>query len=293
MPNELNRREFLRVTGVGLGGLAVAGCVTRTRTPQAGTPQAHADASARRAHIGVQLYTVRDQIKADMPGTLAALAGIGYREVEFAGYFDHSPADIRAMLDRLGIGAPSAHVPLETLRGGLPAALDAAATIGHQLVICPYAKLATLDEWRALADEFNHIGEQVQARGMRFGYHNHDHEFARIDGQLPYEILTTRADPKLVALEMDLFWTVKAGQDPVRWFERFPGRFPAVHVKDMRGIHGAQEMVAVGDGEIDFRRIFESAEVAGLTHYIVEHDNPADALASVRTSYGHLRDLLA
>jgi sugar phosphate isomerase/epimerase len=292
MRDELNRRDFLRAAGIGLGSLAIAGCVSRARDPQAEMARTR-DTDPRLAYIGVQLYSVRDLMKADMAGTLAALAGIGYQEVEFAGYFDRSPADIRAMLDRVRLSAPSAHVPLETLRSNLPGVLDAAATIGHSLVICPYAKLATLDEWRALADEFNRIGAACNERNIRFGYHNHDHEFVAIDGQMPYEILTTRAEPNLVALEMDLFWAVKAGQDPVVWFERFPGRFPAVHVKDMRGIHGAQEMVAVGEGEIDFARIFAAAKTAGLVHYIVEHDNPTDPIASVRTSYGHLHDLLA
>jgi sugar phosphate isomerase/epimerase len=292
MPDEFNRRDFLRAAGLGLGGLALAGCNKRLRGAESGMAMTR-DTDPRLFHIGVQLYTVRDQMKADMAGTLATLAGIGYKEVEFAGYFDHTPADIRAMLDRVGLAAPSAHVPLETLRTNLPAALDAAATIGHELVICPWAKLATLDEWKALADEFNRIGVACHERSMRFGYHNHDHEFVAIDGQTPYEVLTSRADPRFVQLELDLFWAVKAGQDPVAWFNRYPGRFPAVHVKDMRGLRGAQEMVAVGDGEIDFGRIFAAAKTAGLVHYIVEHDNPVDPIASVRTSYGHLHDLLA
>lgn len=292
MPDELNRRDFLRTAGLGLGGLAAAACGTRLGQRLSGTAMTR-DTDPRLFHIGVQLYTVRDLIRKDMAGTLAALAAIGYQEVEFAGYFDHSPADVRAMLDRAGLRAPSAHVALEQLRTNLPGVLDAASTIGHRLVICPYAKFATLDEWKALADDFNRIGAACNDRNIRFGYHNHDHEFVAVDGQTPYDLLTSRVPAVLMALELDLFWAVKAGQDPVAWFNRYPGRFPAVHVKDMRGVRGAQQMVAVGEGEIDFTRIFAAAPVAGLEHYIVEHDNPPDAMASVRTSYAHLHDLLA
>ena len=307
MSDEINRRQFLRTSGLGLGGLAIAGCVSRTQMPEtAGTVATRAGGGdpspatpgagmmgSRVAHIGVQLYTVRDLMKRDMAGTLKAIAAIGYREVEFAGYFDQDPKAVRAMLDADGLSAPSAHVPIEMLRSNMAGVLAASRTVGHELVICPYAKLATIDEWRALADELNRFGAACQQAGLRFGYHNHDHELTAIGGTLPYDVLLENTDPRLVRFEMDLFWTVKAGKDPLAYFDRWPGRFPAVHVKDMKGIAGPQAMVAVGEGDIDFRRIFAQAEKAGIEHYIVEHDNPADALASVRTSYGNLRTMLA
>ena len=299
----VSRRHFLHASGLGLGGLLAAGATTM---PTA-TAAARA-AGAPAAPIGVQLYTLRTRTERDMPGTLKQVADIGYREVEFAGYARHDPTDVRAMLDRLGLTAPSAHVPVEALRADMGQVLAAATVVGHQYIICPFYQARTLDDWRRAADEFNRFGAAARARGVQFAYHNHHFEFTPVDGRLPYDVLLDGTDPALVLMEMDLFWTIRAGQDPVAYFERHPGRFRAVHVKDMRDIPGAQRlaplgggderaifahMTEVGSGDIDFRRLFARATHAGIRHYVVEHDQPADPLASVRTSYGNLRQLLA
>lgn len=242
--------------------------------------------------IGLQLYTVRDLMKADMPGTLARVAAIGYREVEFAGYFGRTPAEVRELLEHNHLASPSTHIPFESL-DAWDKSLDDAKTIGHQWVTIPWIpeeKRRTLDDWRAIAARFNHAAAQARAEGLRFAYHNHDFEFKAIDGVRPFDILLKDTDPALVDFEMDLYWVVFGGGDPLAYFKRFPHRFPLVHVKDSSG-PPKNEMVAVGSGTIDFRSIFAQRQQAGIRHYFVEHDHPADPIATIRQSFDYLHAL--
>jgi sugar phosphate isomerase/epimerase len=252
-----------------------------------------APAATRLKLIGVQLYTVRELLQKDFEGTLARLAAIGFREVEFAGYVGRSPQAVRAALKTAGLDAPSAHVPIETARDHWPRALEAAHVIGHKYLVVawlPEKERGALDGYRTAADLFNRVGEQANAAGLRFAYHNHAFEFARLEGRIPYDVLLERCDPRYVAFEMDLYWITKGGQDPLGYFARWPGRFPMVHVKDSTGAP-EHRMVDVGVGIIPWRAIFARREQAGIHHYFVEHDEPADPLASVRASYEYLRRL--
>jgi sugar phosphate isomerase/epimerase len=258
-------------------------------SPWAGPPAAVA---GRLPPIGVQLYTVRTLLEGDFEGTLAGLGDIGFREVEFAGYHGRTPQAVRAALGRAGLVAPSAHVPIETVRDDLPRVLEGALVMGHRHVVVAWLpeQLRTLDGYRAAADLFNRVGEQAVAAGIRFAYHNHAYEFARLDGRMPYDVLLERCDPRFVAFEMDLYWITKGGQDPVAYFARWPGRFPMVHVKDSTGPPD-HRMVDVGAGTIPWKAVFARREQAGIRHYFVEHDAPPDPLASVRRSYEYLRRL--
>ena len=252
-----------------------------------------APAATRLTRIGVQLYTVRDLLQRDFEGTLSRLAAIGFREVEFLGYYGRSPQAVRATLDTAGLDAPSAQVPIEAARTDWPRVLEAAHLTGHKYLVVgwlPEQERGTLDGYRAAADLFNRAGEQARAAGIRFAYHNHDFEFTRIEGRIPYDLLLERCDPRHVAFEMDLYWITKGGQDPLAYFARWPGRFPMVHAKDSAG-PPAHRMVEVGAGIIPWRAIFARREQAGIQHCFVEHDQPADPLASVRASYAYLHHL--
>jgi sugar phosphate isomerase/epimerase len=233
--------------------------------------------AGRLAPIGLQLYTVRTLLERDFEGTLAGAADIGYREVA---------------LGRAGLAAPSAHVPIEAVRDDLPRVLDGARLMGHRHVVVAWLPepQRTLDGYRAAADLFNRAGEQASAAGIGLAYHNHAFEFARLDGRLPYDILLERCDRRHVAFEMDLYWITRGGQDPLAYFARWPGRFPLVHVKDSSG-PPEHRMVDVGDGRIPWSAIFARREQAGIRHVFVEHDEPADPMASARRSYEYLRRL--
>ena len=294
----INRRAFLKASaGAALGGLYVAasGCAD-PGAPEATAP-ADTTTGAQRAgiaRIGVQLYTVRTLMQADFEGTIEQVAGVGYDEVEFAGYYDRSPEQVRALLDRLGLTAPAVHVGYDQLQNELDAFIAAARTIGHRYVVCPYLteeQRSSLETYRGHAAFFNEVGRRLRDEGLRFAYHNHDFEFVPIDGTMPYQILLEETDPELVDMELDLYWTVRGGQDPQTYFERYPGRFKLFHVKDMSDRAGAQAMAAVGEGELDFATMLAQAQAQGGEHYFVEHDNAPDPMASIRASYEHLAGL--
>jgi sugar phosphate isomerase/epimerase len=244
--------------------------------------------------IGIQLYTVRRELAKDVEGTLGKLAEIGFREVEFAGYPEGSAGSLRGILDRLKLTAPSSHVGLPTIRSDWDRTLDQAATLGQRYVVVAsigQENGKTRDDWKRIAGLFNTAGEAAEAKGLQFAYHNHDFEFAPIDGALPYDILLQESDPHLVQLEMDLYWITKGGQDPLKYFAKWPGRFPLVHVKDM-DTTPRQFFTEVGKGCIDFKRIFRKAKQAGIRHYFYEQDEvPGSPFDSARVSYQYLRSL--
>lgn len=241
--------------------------------------------------LGAELYTVRDQLKADFDGTLAKVAAIGYREVEFAGYFGHDPKQVKAALSAHGLVSPSAHFPYDQITTKMAEVLESAHAIGHEYVVCPFIdeKLRKQPGWKAIAESLNKAGEATQKAGMQFAYHNHSFEFEPVDGKLPYDILLAETDPKLVKMEMDLYWIVKGGADPLMYFKRYPGRFPLVHVKG-RDKDGNMASVSA-DNSIDWKKIFAHSEEAGIRHYIVEHDNPPSPFESLETSYQYLEQL--
>jgi len=240
------------------------------------------------APIGLQLYTVRDAMQRDVAGTLAHVARVGYKEVEFAGYFDKTPTEIRSILDANGLRAPSSHLGIDVLeKGGLGAAIDAAKVVGHEYLVLawlPPDRRGSLDEYRRHAALMNRSAEQAKRAGLRFAYHNHDFEFEPTAAGIPYDLLLAETDPSLVQMELDLYWTVRAGQDPLTYFARYPGRFTMVHLKDSAGAPEHQ-MTPVGRGTIDFARILSRRDQAGIRHFFVEHDDAADPWASIETSY--------
>jgi sugar phosphate isomerase/epimerase len=243
---------------------------------------------AKLGAIGIQAYTVRFAMQRDVPGTLAALAAIGYREVELAGLFDRTAAEMRKMLDDAHLVAPSSHVPL--LTSNWSKVIDDAKTLGQQYVVCPFIDQAdrTVDGYKRIAARFNQFGEQAKKSGLQFAYHNHDFEFDTVGGIVPYDLLLAECDATLVQMEVDIFWMVKGGRDPIKYFAAHPGRFPMVHAKDMTK---SGEMVDVGKGAIDFAAIFRHSAEAGLTHVFVEHDEPPAPLDDARVSYTYLRQL--
>jgi sugar phosphate isomerase/epimerase len=275
----MDRREFLGATSaIALGSFLPPAC----RTSRA----------ARLDRIGLQLYTVRDVLERDFEGTLARVAGIGYKEAEFAGYFNHTPADVRALLDRHGLTSPAVHtgsIEPEAWKK----ALDAANVIGHKYIVVPWVpqeRRMTLDGWKQVAADFNRAAETARGAGVQFAYHNHDFEFPKMDGRVPYDVLLESTDPKLVQLEIDLYWITKGGQDPLAYFARWPGRVPLVHVKDSAGAP-EHKMVDVGQGNIDWKRIFNKKDQAGIKHFFVEHDQPPQPFEDIAASYRYLKQL--
>lgn len=309
------RRSFVKRMALAGGALATVGCGPGMQAGAAAAGAVRAD------RIGLQLYTVRDQMERNFVGTLERVAGIGFKEVEFAGYFNHTPEQVRQHLDRLGLRSPSVHVGLGELRRDLAGAIRSAKVVGQEYITVPAVDEAfgggrlDLAFWQRTAAELNRIGTATRAEGIRTGYHNHAFEFDRLEnGQTGWDVLLEQTDPALVSFELDLAWATFAGQDPVQMFQRHPGRYPLWHVKDVRDLAAGRAAVpanpttmqvitaagsrlsAVGTGDIDFRRIFAAARTAGLDHYFVENDaaaaNGASSLADIETSYRNLARLL-
>jgi sugar phosphate isomerase/epimerase len=257
--------------------------------------------------VGLQLYTVRDQMKADFDSTLAKVASIGYKEVEFAGYFGRTPKQVRSALEKNGLTSPSCHVDYDVLAPGKwPAQIESAKMIGQSYIVNPWIPeelRKTDDDWKRAADTFNRAGAESKKAGIQLAYHNHWFEFLPVNGKRPYDMLLELCDKDLVKMELDLCWITVGGGDPLQYFERYPGRFPLVHVKDVKKLppvtaagtqdfgSSLKDMTEVGSGIIDWKKIFAKSDEAGIKHYIVEHDHPAQPFESIRISYEYLSKL--
>jgi|ERR1700688_2913092 sugar phosphate isomerase/epimerase len=258
--------------------------------------------------IGIQLYTVRDALKRDYDGTLAKLAAMGYREVESGRDHDKPPKQMREALMRYGLTSPSYHVDWNSLGADWPKVIEDNKIVGRTYLVNPWIDEEVRnkpDGWKHAAETLNRAGETAKKAGIQFAYHNHWMEFVPLDdGKLPYDVLLENCDPNLVKMQMDLGWITVGGQDPVKYFERYPGRFPMVHVKDVHEVPDAASvrggrfagenmtiLADVGSGIIDWKRIFAHSEQAGIKHYFVEHDNPKDSMETARVSYRYLEQL--
>jgi len=288
----INRREFLKRASWGLGALALWQHGQIAADPY-GMP------------IGLQLYTVRDHLEKNLEGTFKRVAEIGYRVVELGGTFDfygRKPTELKRMLNDAGLQPLSTHFTERQLKTDLEKHIADSKECG-----ITYVGLASLDaqDRKSLeaikrdADWFNQVGESVTRAGCHFFYHGHNFDFATIDGVVEYDELIRRTDPKLANFELDCFWCVRAGKDPVDYFNRFPGRFPQLHIKDLKpGFPPTTQsdehpaFTEVGQGVIDWPKIFKAARKGGLKHYYVEQDQwDRDSLESARISYQYLHQL--
>ncbi|WP_299577083.1 TIM barrel protein [uncultured Sunxiuqinia sp.] len=248
--------------------------------------------------IGLQLYTVRDKLKADQEGTLAKLAEIGYNSLEAAGYnmndrtfYGMVPQAFADHVHKLGMPLHSSHTVFELDQAEV--VCEDAAKAGCKYIIYPYLPdnlRPNLDGYKATAEKFNQMGAIAQKHGLQFGYHNHAFEFEEMEGQIPMDVLISQTDPDLVTFELDLYWTTRGGFDPVDYFKKFPGRFGLWHVKDMVTTDD-QFFAPVGSGRIDFERIFAEKETAGMKYFFVEQDSfrDLDPFESVEISLNYLK----
>ena len=286
----ISRRSFLKSTSVLSAGLLMA-------------PELFA---RNKKYVGVQLYTVRDAMAKDPVAALAKIAQIGFNSVEGATYtgtqkfYGMEPAEFAKVLKDNGLIMPSAHYMLGegmpaakgTIVNGWDKAVDDAAAAGVKYMVCAYlldSERGTLSHYKETADKLNKAGETCKKAGIQLCYHNHDFEFVKQDGKLPYEMLLINTDEKLVKMEMDLYWMYRAKQDPIAMFNRFPGRFPLWHVKDMDSTP-KQMFTEVGNGVIPFKKIFTGAKKAGLQYFFNEQDIcPGDPFDSITKSYGYIK----
>lgn len=259
--------------------------------------------------IGVQLYTLRSEMKKSVEETLSRLAAIGYKEVEFAGYFGRSPREIRQMLDRYDLTAPAVHVNYQSVESNLAEVVEAAQIIGHSYIVNSMVDpdlTGDLDGWKRAAELFNRGGEFTRKAGIQLAYHNHYFEFVPLSGKLPYDILLESCDPEFLKMELDFCWMAAVEQDPLPYFQRYPGRFPLVHLKQLKKLPvrrpedlagfgffdlAMPDITEVGGGVVDWKQVVSQSVQAGVRHFFVEHDAPALPFDSVRTSFDYLQKL--
>ena len=278
----VSRREALHLLAGGAAGGLLLPHLARAADPPV---------VPRIERIGLQLYTVRSALSKDLDGTIAAVARAGVTELEFFNMFGKPVAYWVELMKRHALTAPASHEGLPATDDGWGPIFDRAQAMGHRWVIVPWVGdeyRGSRAAWQRLAGRLNRGAEQARAAGLGFGYHNHDFEFAPVDGTSGYEILTTETDPATMKLELDLYWAVKAGQDPLAILRRWPGRVISCHVKDA-GPAPAREMRDVGKGTIDFRTLLATGKAGGLQHWFIEHDNPVDPVASVTASAAAMR----
>jgi sugar phosphate isomerase/epimerase len=253
---------------------------------------------------GVQLHTVRTELQKDFVRTIEKVASIGYTEVEFAGYFNHPPKEIRQLLDRLRLTAPGIHVPYNSINDSLRQTIDDALILGHRYIILPGVDenlRRTIDDWKRIAESLNRAGEISRKSGVQMAYHNHEAELLPINRIIPYHLLLEECAPELVSMEMDVYWIIVGGHDPNDYLSKYPGRFPLLHLKDaMKAklppgkdinsipLRDRFIMSDVGSGIIDWRQVLDTAAKTGVKHCFVEHDHPSSPIESIKISHAYL-----
>ena len=298
MSEPVTRRDMLRWLSLGMVGgsfLPALACARTDDEEFAQTPGTSAGALddptlLRLDRIGLQLYTVRSALAKDLEGTIAAAAAAGVNELEFAGYYDRDANWWKAVLDRHQLTAPATHIGLPAKDEDWAPHFERANAMGHRYVIVPSSarEFRSPDGWKRLAERLNAGGELANRAGLRMGYHNHDYELSGAEGARGLDVLLANTSPELVDFELDLYWVVKAGADPLTIMRAHPTRFACCHVKDA-GPPPERAMLDVGAGTIDFKSILAAGRSQALRHWFIEHDNPRDPLETVRRGAAALK----
>ena len=320
----MKRRAFIRNSAAAAAGVSLlnSGFIS------------HREAISR--DIGLQLYTLAKPLSDDFTGTIKKLAEFGYKNLEFAGpyyfspeeelknnplvavmglkgygYHNHTPKEIRMMLDDLGMISNSAHISDSSLKHNIDEAIHAANIIGQKYILSPMYLGQSADDYKAAAELYNKFGEKCKAGGILYGYHTHSQEFAVYDGVTAFDILVKETDPELVTFELDLFWAAVAGVDPVKLVKRYPGRIKLLHIKEMAQkmdkVYNTNEpfmnmeiamklfknQTIIGEGIIDFKSIISQVDDAGIEHLVIESDFPEEPMKFAAQSAINLKKILS
>jgi sugar phosphate isomerase/epimerase len=282
----MERRQFLKSLGIGASTVSTI----------------HLFATEKKVKsLGLQLFSVREFIAKDLEGTLEKVASLGYKELEIYGYngtfFGKTTNEFKTILKNTGIKVTSSHHAAGigfkskgSLTNGWDKAVEDLNHIGAKYMVCPYLfpQEQTNETYALLPDLLSKSGEVTKSAGIQFAYHNHDFEFKKYnDSTLIFDHILTNTSADLVKIELDLYWIIKAGYDPIKYLEKYPKRFPLWHVKDMEA--GNKDITEVGHGTIDFDKIFAARKIAGLEHWFVEQDvTKGNMFESIKSSHDYL-----
>lgn len=273
----INRREFVRRSAVGVAGVTLGLGLASV-----------AVAAIKRILVGLELYSVRDQCKSDLPGTLAAVSKIGYKGVEFAGYHGRNAKELRKLLDDNGIVACGTHTPYATvLDDQLKETIEFNHVIGNKFLIVPSMTAKSKQEWLDKAKLFNEISDKVKGDGMAVGYHAHAHDFQKFDGETAWDIFFGHTKPAVI-MQLDTSNCRDGGADPVAVLNKYPGRVRTIHIK----ANGGGPEAVIGEDKIDWKAVFTFCETKGKTDwYVVEHETSKDPLDAVKRSFEALKKM--
>lgn len=281
----MDRRKFIQSTTLAAAGLAMIPSLVEAK---------------KKSAIGLQLYTLRDVIKSDVKGILSSVAAMGYTEAETYGYkdgklFDMPVAEFGTFMKSIGMKTVSGHYGIDMTTNGWDKACEDAKSLGQTYVVVPWMDkkyYSSMDELKKTCDTLNKAGEVAKKYGLQFGYHNHAFEFQTVGEKTVFESMLELLDPKLVVWELDIFWVVNAGHDPVKYFEKYPKRFPLWHVKDMDKAD-KQKNADLGTGTIDYKMLFTKAKQSGLKKFFVEQETyPASPMESTNNCIKYLKTIL-
>ncbi|SHJ93832.1 sugar phosphate isomerase/epimerase family protein [Epilithonimonas mollis] len=283
----MNRKDFISLSGLGFLGLYACGT---------------SNLMNNRIPLAIQIYTVRNAVAENLEKSLEHLAGLGFKQLEIYGYdgkfFGKSRTEFQTILKNVGLEVISSHHTTGivhnskgTLLNNWEQAVEDLHSIGSKYMVCSYLfeEERTLDHYKKLPELLNQSGLITNKAGIGFAYHNHDFEFEKFEDKIVYDFILNNTDYDLVKMELDLYWIVKAGFDPLDYFEKYPKRFPLWHVKDMKA--GSKDFAEIGNGTIDFKTIFEAKEKAGLEYWFLEQDSSdKDIFESIRISKNFIQE---
>ena len=282
-----NRRDFLRMSAFAAAGLSL---------PFAGKSASLFEgfSATKLPTFGLQLWTVKEDMEKDAKGTLKKIADYGYKQIEsFEGskgvFWGMDHKEFKKYMDELGMKIVSAH--FDTSKDFERKAAEAAA-IGMKYLICPHkGPQKSIDDYKKIADEFNKNGETCKKNGIRFAYHNHDYSFVPMKGKVPQDVMMDNTNKDTVDFEMDIYWVVAAGNDPLTYFKKYPNRFRLCHIKDLAKTKSGHESCQLGKGTIDFKTILKAGTEAGLKYYVVEQEafTGSNPLKSAELDYTYLQ----
>lgn len=273
------RRTFLKQLGI-----LTAGAIS--------IPSELLSAERKVKDIGLQLYTFRKEMLNDPKGTLKVIADLGITQIESASsdkglFYGLQPVEMKQICNDLGLKLRSGHCGIDAKWSRT---VEQAAKSGQEYLICSTLPSTgqTVDNYKRVSDIFNKAAEECKNSGIKFGFHNHAYEFQSENGQVLYDVMLNNTNPETVHMEIDLGWVLAAGKDPFQYFQKYSGRFPLWHLKDMRGTHSTE----LGNGQLNIADLFKGAKHAGMKCFFIEQEEyPVSALDSIKSSLAYLNEL--
>ena len=291
MKTKQSRRDFLRLSATGALGAFV---ISKSDWKSLGKPTVGLSVDdPKTSEIGLQLYTVRDAMGKDVPGSLKKVSDIGFKHLELASYdnrkfYGYAPEEFKKMVADLGMDIISSHagVPKNVTDDEAKTMAEDHAKVGAKYCMQPYIDdkdRGSIAGYQKMVADWNKVGKIMKSNGIQFGYHNHNFEFGPVEGKVPYfDVFLAEMDKDLITMELDLFWATKAGQNPVELFKKYPGRFQLFHMKDAYTkeapfyVTKSSDFAPVGDGVINFKEILAAKNIAGMKYMFVEQDQTKD-----------------